>query len=233
MSKAAFSALAAAMAAALAQPLAAGPSSLTDAALDGVTAGSLPPTPVADGQRPAVIVADGARYTLDSRQTVELSGDAQLAARVLNATGASGSDVGNAANVLSLAGYDATSVRQENLLTQHELQSGALGRASLRGQNLTESSEVTRSVSSASSSTVISALQLQRRSRSATIDQFSAFVPAFTPLQNLELTIGTPELQDIVIQAFGLDLVDEDDAGDFFGIRAEVGPFTQIGRAHV
>lgn len=226
MYRVALSALAAAMAASLARPLAAEPTALTDAALDDVTAGALTGTPVADGERPAVIVADGASYTLDSRQTVELSDDAQVAARVLNATAASGSDVGNAANVLSLGAHESTSVRQENLLAQRELQGGSVGQAILRGQNVTESSEVSRSFSNASSSTVISGFQLRMRSRSTTIDQFAVFVPEFTPLQNLELTIGTPELQDIVIPAFGLDLVDEDDAGDFFGIRGEVGPFT-------
>lgn len=217
-------ALAAAVAACIAQTSLGAPAPLADAELDAVTAGGPQASAPADGRRPAVIVADGAQYTLNQNQSVLLQGDAQAGIRALNVVDVAGSDVGNAVNVLSreTAVGDAL---QLNTFEQREIQSGSLGRASLAGENVTRRSSIERSTASGGSSSSVTGWESRTFSRTSTVDQFSAFVPEYNPLQNLTLTVGTPALDPLRIPSFEVDFVEETDVGNY-GIRGGVGPFT-------
>lgn len=205
--------------------IAAAPATLTDVVLDAVTAGTTGTgTPPADGKRPAVIVADGARYTLDRDQNVELRGRAQLGLRALNVIAAAGADVGNAVNLSAFDG-GAGGALQRNVLSQRESRTGSLGRASLAGAQFRRGWSVESQFARSSSSSQVTGWQLQSRSRLRTVDQFAAFVPEYNPLQNLTLTVGTPALDPLRVPAFSFDFVEETDVGDF-GIRGGAGPFT-------
>src|SRR5688572_2170154 len=79
----------------------AAPAVLADAQLEAVTAGVLQAPPQAHGEQGAVIVADGSVLVLERDQRMALREDAQQGLQALNVVGAVGSDVGNAANLLS------------------------------------------------------------------------------------------------------------------------------------
>jgi hypothetical protein len=50
-------------------------------------------------------------------------------------------------------------------------------------------------------------------------------VPAYFPLQNLTLTLGTPDLPRVTVPSFDFDITTSDDLGTY-GIRGNLGPFT-------
>jgi hypothetical protein len=214
-------AAAAATAAGFAPATFAAPAALSDAALDTVTAGTT--AQPAEGKPPVVIVADGARYTFVGEQRVHLSGDAQEQARALNVVGAAGSDVGNAVNVLTLNTQAVGGASQQNSLQQRETAAGSLGRATLKGANVTTTAHLERSVSTSNSSSLVTGRRLLARTRTSSTEQFAAFVPAHNPLQDLTLTVATPELPPVQIPAIHLDLLNDD---ALFGIEGSAGPFT-------
>jgi hypothetical protein len=200
---------------------------LSDAALDAVTAGTagMAVLAPADGARSAVVVADGAAYTLERRRGVRLEGDAQSGSRGFNVVGAAGSDVGNAVNVLARGTDLAGGALQQNLLLQRENGTAWLGRANLAGRHLVQRASVESGFASGGSRTALTGWHVETRSRTRSVDQYSAFVPEYNPLENLTLSVGTPALDPLYIPAFRFDFVEETEAGDY-GIRGGVGPFT-------
>jgi hypothetical protein len=217
-------AIATCVACCLAQAALAAPAALTDAALDKVTAGD-PPEQPATGKPPIVVVADGAHYTFHGNQNVRMEGTAQADANALNLVAAAGSDVGTALNVLSIGSDVSGVVAQQNSFAQIERQTGALGRATLDGTHTTHRSTIESAFASGSSSSRVTGRRLRDTSSTTTVTQSALFVPEFTPLQDLTLDVGTPALPPLHIPGFGIDLVEDTDAGDF-GIRGSVGPFT-------
>jgi hypothetical protein len=214
-------ALAAILASGIAGAAVAAPPTLTDAALDGVTAGG--PAQPASGEPPVVIVADGATYVFDGEQSVLMEDKAQQGLRALNVVAASGSDVGNTVNVQSGAidGFGAAS--QLNHLQQRESATGSLGRASLDAVSSTRRTATESQLSSGSSSRQVAAQRLQSRSRTSTVDQVAAFVPARDPFENPRLEVATPHIDPLHIDAISVDFLNED---GLFGIEGSIGPFT-------
>lgn len=213
--------LAAFVAGALAQTALAAPPSLTDAALDGVTAGG--PAQPASGDPPVVIVADGATYVFDGEQSVRIEGNAQQSLRALNIVAASGSDVGNAVNVQSGAIDGSGAAAQLNQLQQRESATGSLGQASLDGVSSTRRTATESQFSSGSSSRQVTAQRLQSRSRTSTVDQFAGFVPSRDPIEDLTLEVATPQLDPLHIGELSVDFLNAD---GLFGIQGSIGPFT-------
>lgn len=212
--------LAAVFASSLAQSALAAPPALTDATLDGVTAGGAAP---AGGDPPVVIVADGATFVFHDEQSVHFDGEAQKSLRALNVVGASGSDVGNAVNVLGVVAEASGAILQLNQLQQRESATGSLGRASLDGVMSTRRTATESHLSSGSSSSQITAQRQQSRSRTSTVDQFAGFVPSYEPLEDLTLEVGTPQLDPLHIGELSVDFLNDD---GLFGIEGSIGPFT-------
>jgi|GEM_PF-1422514 len=197
------------------------PAPLTDATLDGVTAG----TPAPESERPTAVVADGAHYEAQSHNRVELRERALEDARVLNAVSASGSDAVNTVNVLTGRGEPSISAFQQNVLRQEDVQLGALGRASVVAPSLVETRYEGWSQSTGGRRSSVDSNRLKTHSRVSTVEQYSAEIPAYYPLQNLSLTVGTPKLDPLHIGAFEIDFIADTDVGKY-GIGGKVGPFT-------
>jgi hypothetical protein len=213
--------LAAILASGVAGAAVAAPPTLTDAALDGVTAGG--PSQPASGDPPVVIVADGATYVFDGEQNVLMEDKAQQGLRALNVVAASGSDVGNAVNVQSGAidGFGAAS--QLNQLQQRESATGSLGRASLDGVSSTRRTAAESQLSSGNSSRQVTTQRLQSRSRTSTVDQIAAFVPSRDLAENRTLEVATPQLDPVHSGGISVDFLNDD---GLFGIEGSIGPFT-------
>lgn len=172
-----------------------------------------------------MILADGSVLVLVRDQRISLRDDAQLGLQALNVVGATGSDVGNAANVLTQTGSAAGRSQQRNWLSQRELQAGALGRASLAADSTLRRTAVERSLSDGRSSTLLGGRESHTWLRTTSVDQFAAFVPAYNPLHDLTLTVGTPSLAPLHIPGIGFDFIDRTDVGDY-GVAGSIGPFT-------
>ncbi|HEX6999290.1 MAG TPA: hypothetical protein VF322_14205 [Gammaproteobacteria bacterium] len=224
--------IAAAAAAGLARAACGAPAALDDAALDAVTAGNAaaPPgavaaTPTDDGPRPSIVVADGARYALERRREIRLADAAQAGTRALNVVGAAAGDVAGAVNVLAPGIGVPGGALQRNVLDQRVTGGASLGRASLAGANIVRRDSQESRFASGTSSSLVTGRELHARTRTHTVDQFSASVPEFNPLQDLTLEVGTPDLGELTVPRFGFDFVEETDVGDF-GIRGSAGSFS-------
>lgn len=216
--------IASAVAACLARTGFGAPSALDDAALDAVTAGNVTATQ-ADEPRPSVVVADGARYALDRRREIRLEGAAQAGAHALNVVSAAAGDVADAVNVLASGLGVPGAALQQNQLDQRVNGGASLGRASVVGTHVVRRDSQESRFASGSSSSLVTGAELHTRTRTHTVDQYSASVPEFNPLQNLTLEIGTPDLGRLTVDEFDFDFIEETDFGNF-GIGGKVGPFS-------
>jgi hypothetical protein len=224
MTLAARRSLSIAIAALLAAAAQAAPRDLDAAALDEATAGAQSPSDShRAGDGVSIIVADQASIDADVRSEIVLGDSAQTRTTALNVVNASSADVANALNVSMGA---AVIARQLNDVFQVQHSYGRVERLSLSGPNLSRSwqDDRSRSLSSAARSTQIALLQ--SRSHTTVSDTWSAGVPAYFPLQNLTLTLGTPDMPAVTVPAFGFDLTTTDDVGGTYGIRGDLGPFT-------
>lgn len=201
----------------------AAPALLSDAVLDGVTAGTTQRALVESGKPPAVVVADGARYVFHVSQSVRLAADAQTGLRALNVTGAGGSDVGNAINILAADSHGERAVSQSNALDQTEGGVASLGRATLAGANVTLSSRSESRFSDGRSTSAVTGRRVHSAVRTSDTHTSAMSVPEFLPLQKLELDVDLPTLAPITTQAIELDLLNDD---LLFGIAGSIGPFT-------
>jgi hypothetical protein len=192
----------------------AAPRDLDAAALDAIGAGSS-----------SVIVADQSEITIDTTNRVVLRDDVQRQAAAINAVNATGADVVSAANIATAVGARVLA-RQLNEVFQVEHSYGRAGSISLAGPNLSRGYSNTRSFGSSASSSSTRSTALQSRTSHSVRDTYNASVPAYFPLQNLTLTLGTPDLPSVTVPAFGFDFTTTDDVGSTFGIRGNLGPFT-------
>ena len=192
----------------------AGPRDLDAAALDAVAGGNT-----------SIIVADQSEVEIRTDQRVELNEETQQQATALNLVNAAGADVISAANISTVLG-GRVMARQLNELFQVDNTYGRVESISLAGPNRGRSSSTTTSFSSTASNSSTRSARLQSRTSHSVQDSYSAEVPAYFPLQNLTLTLGTPDLPSVTVPAFGFDLTTEDDVGGVYGIRGSLGPFT-------
>jgi hypothetical protein len=191
----------------------AAPRDLDAAALDAVAANR------------SVVVADQSEVNLDAQNAVVLSDGVQRQAAAMNVVNAADTDVINAANIATSAGARVLA-RQLNEVFQVEHSYGRAGSISLAGPNVSRSYSNSRSFSSSASSSSTRSTLLQSRTSHSVQDSYNAEVPAYFPLQNLTLTLGTPDLPSVTVPAFGFDLTTTDDVGGTYGIRGSLGPFT-------
>lgn len=204
----------------------AAPRDLDAAALDAVAAGTATndPAPSPSGST-SVVVADQSEITIDTVERVVLLDSVQRQAAAVNAVNASGADVVGTANIATAVGARVLA-RQINKVFQVEHGYGSAGRISLAGPNINRSYSNTSAFGSSASSSSTRSTLLQSRTSHSVQDTYSAGVPAYFPLQNLTLTLGTPDLPAVTVPAFGFDLTTTDDVGSTFGIRGNLGPFT-------
>lgn len=191
----------------------AAPRDLDAAALDAVAANT------------SVVVADQSAVTIDTVESIVLRDSVQRDASVMNAVNAAGADVINTVNIATSVGARMLA-RQLNEVFQVEHSYGSVGSVSLAGPNLSRSHSNSRSFGSSASSSSARATLLQSRTSHSVQDTYNAEVPAYFPLQNLTLTLGTPDLPSVTVPAFGFDLTTTDDVGGVYGIRGNLGPFT-------
>jgi hypothetical protein len=153
----------------------------------------------------------------------------------LNLVNAASADVANAVNIaagdisrtgISTATGAAVIARQLNDVYQVEHSYGRVERLSLAGPNLSRSRQDAWSRSAGSAEQATQVARLQSRSYTSVSDTWSTSVPGYFPLQNLTLTLGTPDLPSVTVPAFGFDLTTTDDVGGTYGIRGNLGPFT-------
>lgn len=172
-----------------------------------------------------MIVADQSAVRSSARREVSLDESAQANASAMNIVNASGADVVNVANVSDVLGARVMA-RQMNDVLQVEHHGGRVGLIALSGPNVNRSrhDEYSRSTSDASNQANIA--MLQSRIHSTVSDTWSTGVPAYFPLQNLTLTLGTPDLPSVTVPRFHFDLTTTDDVGGVYGIRGDLGPFT-------
>jgi hypothetical protein len=189
----------------------AAPRDLDAVALDSVAGGST-----------SAIVADQSELEM---HTVELRDGVQQQTAAANLVNASGADVIGAANIATVLG-ERVLARQLNEVFQIEQNYGRVESITLGGPNLSRNSSSSSNFSSSTSSSSTRTSRLQSRSSHTVRDTYAAEVPAYFALQNLTLTIGTPDLPSVTVPAFGFDLTTEDDVGGVYGIRGSLGPFT-------
>jgi hypothetical protein len=192
----------------------AAPRDLDAEALDSVAGGNT-----------SAIVADQSELHIHTDQRVELRAATQQRAAAANLVTAAGADVIGAANIATVLG-ERVMARQLNEIFQVDHTYGRVERISLAGPNLSRSFSTASSFSSSASSSSTRSTLLRSRTSRSVQDSYSAGVPAYFPLQNLTLTIGTPDLPSVTVPAFGFDLTTEDDVGGVYGIRGSLGPFT-------
>lgn len=190
------------------------PRDLDAAALDSVAGGNS-----------SAIVADQSELEIRTVERVELRDSTQQQAAAANLVNAAGADVIGAANIATVLG-ERVMARQLNQVFQVDHTYGSVERISLAGPNLSRSDATASSFSSSASSSSTRSTLLQSRTSHSVQDSYSAGVPAYFPLQNLTLTLGTPDLPSVTVPAFGFDLTTEDDVGGVYGIRGSLGPFT-------
>lgn len=191
----------------------AAPRDLDAAALDAVAANT------------SVVVADQSEVTIDAHNSVVLSDGVQRQAAAMNAVNAADADVINTANIATSAGARVLA-RQLNEVFQVEHSYGRAGSISLAGPDVSRGYSHSRSFGSSTSSSSTRSTLLQSRTSHSVQDSYNAEVPAYFPLQNLTLTLGTPDLPSVTVPAFGFDLTTTDDVGGTYGIRGGLGPFT-------
>jgi hypothetical protein len=192
----------------------AAPRDLDAVALDSVAGGST-----------SAIVADQSELEMHTVEQVELRDGVQQQTAAANLVNASGADVIGAANIATVLG-ERVLARQLNEVFQIEQNYGRVESITLGGPNLSRNSSSSSNFSSSTSSSSTRTSRLQSRSSHTVRDTYAAEVPAYFPLQNLTLTIGTPDLPSVTVPAFGFDLTTEDDVGGVYGIRGSLGPFT-------
>jgi hypothetical protein len=203
----------------------AAPRDLDTAALDAVAAGAAPSDPSPDTGSTSVIVADQSELELHQIETVSLRDTAQRQAAAVNIVNAAGADVISAANIATDLGGRVLA-RQLNEVFQVEHSYGHVERISLAGPNLSRSHSSSSAFASSSSSSSTRASLLQSRTSHSVQDSYNASVPAYFPLQNMTLTLGTADLPSVTVPAFSFDLTTTDDVGGVYGIRGGLGPFT-------
>jgi hypothetical protein len=172
----------------------------------------------------SVIVADRSAIEIHAVREVSLGDSAQQQAAAINVVNAAGADVIDALNISTAMGSRVLG-RQLNAFFQVESSYGRVERISLAGPNLSRSHSTSRTLSSATSSSSIQSAQLRSRTAHSVSDTYSAGVPAYFPLQDLTITLGTPDLPAVTVPAFGFDLTHSDDVGTY-GVRGNLGPFT-------
>lgn len=172
----------------------------------------------------SVIVADRSEFEAQTVERVVLQDTAQQQAAAMNLVNASSADVISAANIATALGGRVLA-RQLNDVFQVEHSYGSVGRVVRSGPNLDRSYSTRSARSSSTSSSSTRAHHLQSRSSHSVRDTYNANVPAYFPLQNLTITLGTPDIPSVTVPAFGFDLTTSGDAGTF-GIRGNLGPFT-------
>lgn len=203
----------------------AAPRDLDAAALDAVAAGAAPSDPSPVTGSTSAIVADQSELELHTVERVVLRDTAQRQAAAANVVNAAGADVIGATNIATDLGGRVLA-RQLNEVFQVEHSYGRVERIALAGPNLNRSHSSSSSFASSSSSSSTRASLLQSRSSHSVQDTYNASVPGYFPLQNLTLTLGTPDLPSVTVPAFGFDLTTTDDVGGVYGIRGSLGPFT-------
>jgi hypothetical protein len=196
----------------------AAPSGLDAAALDAVTAGD------ASGGNASVIVADRSEVEIDAVRRLELRDASQRQATAMNAVNATGADVVGTANIATAVGARVLG-RQINEVFQVQHSYGRAERISLAGPNLRRSTSSSHAFSTVASGSSTRSSVVQSRSSHSVQDSYNAGVPAYYPLQNLTITLGTPDIPAVTVPAFGFDLTHSDDVGTY-GIRGNLGPFT-------
>jgi hypothetical protein len=177
------------------------------------------------GGNTSVIVADQSEAEIYTIERVVLRDATQQQASALNLVNAAGADVISAANIATVLG-ERVMARQLNELFQIDRSYGRVERISLAGPNRSRSFSTSSSYGSAATSSSTRSTLLQSRTSHSVQDTYSAGVPAYLPLQNLTLTLGTPDLPSVTVPAFSFDLTTEDDVGGVYGIRGGLGPFT-------
>ena len=203
----------------------AGPRNLNAGDLDEVTAGTQSPTTSNAANGSSIIVTDHSSIELRAERRVELHDQVQQRATALNAVNAANADVANAINISTVMGAHVLG-RQLNQILQSERSYGRVEQLTLAGPRLNRSYSTNRSYGSITQSTSMQAAQLRSRSSSSVVDTYAASVPAYFPLQNMTLTIGTPDMPSVTVPQFGFDLTTTDDVGGTYGIRGSLGAFT-------
>ena len=171
------------------------------------------------------IVADQSELRIHTVESVELRDKVQQQAAAVNLVNTAGADVIGVANIATDLGGRVLA-RQLNEVFQVEHSHGHVERIALGGPNLNRTHSSSSSFSSSASSSSTRSSLLQSRSSHTVQDTYNANVPAYFPLQNLTLTLGTPDLPSVTVPAFSFDLTTTDDVGGVYGIRGGLGPFT-------
>lgn len=204
------------------RPTQAGPRDLSAEMLDGITAGAGTTSDRADDA--SLIVADQSSAALRASHEVVMGERTQERASAVNLINAVASDSVNAVNVASAIGANVIG-RQLNHIFQVEHSYGRVERISLTGPNLSRSHTSSRSFAAGSSGSSTQSMRVHSLTRHSVSDTYSAGVPAYYPLQDLTITLGTPDLPAVTVPQFGFDLTTSDDVGTY-GIRGSLGPFT-------
>lgn len=185
------------------------PAPLADTALDGVTA----------------VVADRATLVLDRPAVISLDDAAQRNAAAATLVNAADADVANATNVLAgapPATADFAALQLNDVRQRERLTAGSLGYAERLGVRRTSYESVESAATERSSTFSRDEHRLRSREFRESLDQYSATVPEWNPLQDLSLTIGTPKLPDVTMPGFGFDFIGcVEDA--CFGIAGSIG----------
>lgn len=202
----------------------AAPRSLDAAALDAVAAGAAgDPAAVANGSS-STIVADRSELELHTDEQVVLRDAAQRQAAAANVVNASGADVVSTANIATALGGRVLG-RQLNRIFQVENSYGSVERIALTGPVVSRSHSTASAFSSSTSSSSMLTTRLQSRSSHSVRETYAAGVPAYYPLQDLTITLGTPDIPAVTVPSFNFNLTHSDDTGTY-GIRGSLGPFT-------
>jgi hypothetical protein len=167
-----------------------------------------------------VVVADESSVDLQVRREVDLTDSAQSGTRALNVVNGASADVGNALNVLTGTSGITT---QRNFISQENSAVARVTSIDRVGMNRHTSTAWQSRVDAGASLNSIDQQILRSQSSHSTVDTYNANVPAYNPLQNLTLTIGTPSMPPVTIPSFGFN-VTEPDSG--ISVGASIGPFT-------